>query len=117
MIFDGMKWRRSNTVVTLPEHDGVKVQFGKICDKDEPGAIKTTWTRTWRDGKEEIYAKKIEGTGYGLTNKMYGESFVRDGQVRMKAYLALDGRVYTTSWVHEEKTREYQLEKREKDNA
>lgn len=114
MRYKGHNWRRSRTIVTLPELDGVNVQFGKICDKDTPGAIMTNWTRSWDGGTPEvIYAKKIEGTGYSLTNMMYGKRFVRDGEVRERAYLAYDGRVYTTSWVHEEETLYYQVKKYE----
>jgi len=117
MRFDGMNWRRSTTVVTLPEYkDGVYVQFGRICTKNTPGAVMTNWKIKMRGGPPmSVYAKPIEGTGYGLTCKMYGRPFVRDGEVRVRAYLAHGGCVYTTSWVHEEKTAERRrigLEKR-----
>jgi len=116
MMFQGQTWRKSRTVVTLPElESGVNVQFGKICEKDTPGAILTEWTRE-QDGEEPepIYATPIKSIGWGRTNKMYGENFVRDGEVRQKAYLAFNGRVYTTSWVHKTKTETYQLKKAEK---
>ena len=120
MRFDGKKWRKSRTVVTLQELDGVNIQFGKICKMNEPGAVKTYWTEKMYGGpRMYVYAKKIEAKGYSLTNMMYGKDFVRDGEVRVKAYLALGGSVYTTSWVHEEKTAEYQQKKIQKrlDNA
>lgn len=117
MRFDGRTWRKSHTVVTLPKYkDGVYVQFGKICKPEDKGAIHTGWTIIEDGIKRDIFAKKIEGTGYGLTNKMYGKTFVRDGEVRVKAYLALNGAVYTTSWVHEEKTIEYQMKKTMKEH-
>jgi hypothetical protein len=99
MIYKGRTWYRSRTVVTLPEmKDGKYIQFGKICDKDTPGAVETTWTR---DGSnEKLWAKPIPDNGYSLTNMMYGKHFVRDDQVRVKAYLCLGAGVYTTSWVH-----------------
>ena len=115
MRFKGHNWRRSTTVVTLPELDGVNVQFGKICPKSTKGAVLTNWSTKMQGGPRcPIYAKKIEGTGYSLTNMMYGKRFVRDGEVRVKAYLAKGGRVYTTSWVHEEETIKYQMEQTRK---
>ena len=107
MHYKGRTWYKSKTVVTLPELDGVNVQFGKICSKNTPGAVKTDWTEKVHGGpRMDIYAKKIEPQGYGRTNMMYGKDFVRNGEVRVKAYLSLGGGVYTTSWVHEEKTRQ-----------
>jgi len=116
MRYKGHNWRRSRTIVTLPEYDGNNVQFGKICKKDDKGAVLTNWKVKWRGNSPmPVYAKKIEGTGYSLTNMMYGKHFVRDGEVRVKAYLAMDGYVYTTSWVHEEETEKYQIEKMRKE--
>jgi hypothetical protein len=39
MIFDGRKWRRSNTVVILPpvkgEDNPLYIRFGRICKQDD----------------------------------------------------------------------------------
>jgi hypothetical protein len=115
MIFDGRKWRRSNTVVILPpvkgEDNPLYIRFGRICKQDDKGAVKTNYK--WPRGGP-VYAKPIKPHGWGLTNKMYGKYFVRDGEVRVPAYLCRGGQCYTTSWVHEEKTIEYQQKKLQK---
>jgi len=87
MIFDGMRFTRSNKVVTLPQamwYGELKnyVAFGRICNKDATGAVKTNWTRNG----EIIYALPVPCDRHSLTNMMYGT----DGYT----YLILNGKVY-----------------------
>ena len=39
---------------------------------------------------------------------MYGKRSIRDGEVRVHAYLCKGGICYTTSWVHRKETIELQ---------
>jgi hypothetical protein len=89
MIFDGMRWRRTKKVVNLPygytndelgypESRSNYLSFGRICDKDTEGAVKTSWYyKEWDYDKEEeittpIYAKPIKCNGHSRTNMMFG---------------------------------------------
>jgi len=117
MRFDGLDWRRTRSVITLPELANEHyVQFARICKATDKGAISTGWTYTTGCGGT-VYAKPITPNGWSLTNMMYGKHFVRDGEVRVKAYLQYGGSVYTTSWVHEKKTAERQLKQAQKNNV
>lgn len=100
MIFKGLKFRKSQRVVDLPNEYQTNphgVVFGRVCSRNAKGAIKTRYD--WKEGcspfvgessyTEEpspVYAKIIEPKGYSLTNMMYG----KDG----KTYLMLDGYFY-----------------------
>lgn len=108
MVFDGKIWRRSNTVVILPPVKGEEhplcMRFGRICKQSDRGAVKTNYK--WPRGNS-VFAKPITPNGWSLTNMMYGKRYVKDGEVRVKAYLCKGGQCYTTSWAHAEATEEY----------
>jgi hypothetical protein len=112
MIFDGIRWRRTRTVITLPElHEGVYLQFARICKEGARGAVATDWNRK-RDGRKfTLFAKPIPHTGWGRTDQMYAKDEVRCGEVYVRAYIQRNGRIYTASWVHKHKTIEYQVKK------
>jgi len=106
MILDGNKWRRSNKIVDMPLVSGeVHIRFGRICKQDDRGAVRTDYI-----GPEgsPVFAKPITPNGWSLTNMMYGKRSVRGGEVRVHAYLYRNGVCYTTSWVHDKETIEYQ---------
>lgn len=102
MKFDGMNFTRAPNVVILPMQDengnkpaylppgsGAYVGFGRVTKlgAKKAGAIKTSrhWTGGPQDG-EPVYATLVDGSGYSLTNMMYG----KDGNV----YLAYNGECY-----------------------
>ena len=110
MIFDGLRWTRSRTVVALPhdmwEGDSKNyATFGRACKRSAPGAVKTHWkwngippSHLWENGVPEpdeikegkrvwyVWALPIKSDGHSLTNLMYG----KDGN----SYLLHKGRVY-----------------------
>ena len=110
MKFDGHNWRRSSTVIVLPpvegEHHMHHLRFGRICKPGDDGAIRTSYA--YVGSGEHLYAKPITPNGWSLTNMMYGKRSVRDGEVRVHAYLCKGGQCYTTSWVHRKETIELQ---------
>lgn len=111
MIYDGQRWVRSRSVVSLPhenyhgEHKNY-VTFGRICKKNTKGAIQTGYKYRGmipyhlfdngklppHDGEEEgrkfwfVWAKPIKFTGHSRTNMMLAQ----DGSL----YLLNDGQVY-----------------------
>lgn len=98
MIFKGIKFRRSGTVVTLPKEmwaGDIKnhVTFGRVCPRDTPGAVQTDWILRADAGRPDavytphLYALPIPLSGHSLTYMAYGA----DGRV----YLCLDGHCYT----------------------
>lgn len=114
MVFKGNNYRKSKKAVRLPESywdwkgtKGIWVAFGRICSKATPGAIRTdyTWINDYSPygdppeghcgGHCPVYAKRIEATGYSLTNLMYGA----DGYM----YLAKDGDVFVRKYKKPEK--------------
>jgi hypothetical protein len=113
MRFDGKNWRLSKTVLPLPYDARIdkpqNIRFGKICKESTKGAVLSHYT--YGGTNKPVYVKPITPNGWSLTNVMYGKYYVRDGEVRVKAYLQKGGLVYTTSWVHEKKTMEYQMKK------
>ena len=112
MKFDGINWRRSRTIVTLPQlHGGRNIMFGRICKQLDKGAVETNWK--YSNGNP-VFAKPITPNGWSLTNMMYGKDEIRYGEVRVRAYLQFNGLVYTASWVHEKKTMEYQIKQIQK---
>ena len=103
MIFKGLHFRKSRTVVTLPNFDyatGEKfpyvkdpnyVYFGRVL-KDQSKADpklhpKTSYYKSNDPERKFLHADPIEDNGHSLTNMMYGA----DGRV----YLAKDGCVFT----------------------
>ncbi len=115
MIFDGIKFKKSKTIVTFPEDreknpDNYQyIRFGKVCDKDKPGAVKTTYTYT--DSGEPVYAKPIdEKWSWSLTNMMYGGHYrgKKWGELRIRVYLMRGGVCYSGSYeIPQEKEEEY----------
>lgn len=110
MIFDGIKWRRSRTVVVLPadptQDKPNHLRFGRICEQMTKGSVKTDYK--WKNGNP-VHAKPITPNGWSLTNMMYGKSEVRDGIVYVRAYLCRGGQCYTARWIHEEETIRHQV--------
>jgi hypothetical protein len=100
MIFDGLKFRLSQKIVTLPLKDeqgnwhpyvnplrAHYAVFGRVVPAGTPGAIRTQW---WsRKDSTPVYAVPIPLKGHSLTNMAYGE----DGKV----YLIRDGQIYVSS--------------------
>ena len=88
MIFKGRRYRKTRTVVSLPQKywkGDIKnaITFGKICPADTHGAIKTTWT--YKETREPVYALPIECKGHSLTCAMYSKTHL---------YLQHDGLIY-----------------------
>ena len=115
MIFKGIKWRKTRKVFELPT-DTTKenwnyIRFGRMCKDSDKGAIATNYTYTGNG--QPVYAKEIPCDGHSLTNMMYGKDEVRDGEVFVRAYCKVDGRVYTARWYHKLKTQELWQKKRE----
>lgn len=99
MIYDGMKWRKTRKVVTLPsslwekEDSGVKyVTFGRVAkDPNDPKAVVTNWYQEVAGGSRIVVkAIPIGVDGHSRTNLMYG----KDGY----AYLFLKSQVYIRRW-------------------
>lgn len=94
MIFDGLKFRRTNKVVTLPhalwekKGDTRYVVFGRVAkDPNDPKAVATNWYRRIDTGTRVIVkAIPIKSDGHSRTNMMYG----KDGYT----YLFIKGQVY-----------------------
>lgn len=90
MIFDGMKFRRTSKVVTLPWRyweKGNYVMFGRVAkDPSDPDAVPTHWYQV-KDGiRQMVRAIPIVCEAHSRTNMMYG----KDGYT----YLFLKGQVY-----------------------
>jgi len=99
MIFDGLRWRRTKKVVTLPpnlwekDSGGIKyTTFGRVAkDHNDPKAVVTNWYQEIAGGSRLVVkAIPIGVDGHSLTNLMYG----KDGY----AYLFLKGQVYIRRW-------------------
>ncbi len=96
MIFDGLKWRRTKKVVTLPPHlweeSGLYTTFGRVAkDPNDPKAVVTNWYQEVAGGSRVLVkAIPIPVDGHSLTNLMYG----KDGY----AYLFLKSQVYIRRW-------------------
>jgi len=106
MIFDGLRWTRSHTVVPLPHSmwEGTSnnyATFGRAAKPTAKGAVRTKYTwngqppARYRGTPDEIvkgepvwyvWAVPIKSDGHSLTNLMYGA----DGS----SYLLHQGRVY-----------------------
>ena len=117
MKFDGMRWRRTRFVVTLPrelfkddkENPSNYIRFGWVIKKGQlvpDSAIKTK--SIWTDDKSPVYAMEIPNNGWSLTNMMYAKDETHQGNVYGRAYLYFKGHVYTTRWFkHTKKTNKY----------
>ena len=91
MIFDGLKFRRTSKVVTLPYkfwEDGNYVMFGRVAkDPNDPKAVATNWYRQTDTGTRiMVKAIPIVAEAHSRTNMMYG----KDGYT----YLFINGQVY-----------------------
>ena len=114
MKFKGRNWRRTRTVLELPYEyvkenydDDNYIRFGKIVKAGTKGAIPSHYT--YSGSGQPVYLKPIKCAGHSRTNMMYGNYELRDGLVYTRAYLKLDGIVYTARWYLSRKTEEYVL--------
>lgn len=115
MIYDGIKWRKTKTVIEIGNEQYCK--FGRIVSYDKTYDVlnynegelpkdAVDSGRKWDDrDKTTLYAVPIKG-GHGLTNKLYGNSYIKDDSVWEKGYLKVDGRCYTATWINNKKTLE-----------
>ena len=74
MRYNGVDYRRTKNVVTLPAKmwlGGLSnhAMFGRVCDESEKGAVLTFWIR--EDGSK-VWAIPVRCKGHSLTNVMYG---------------------------------------------
>lgn len=89
MIYKGYKFRKSRTVVSMPNLDSEKknyVAFGKVYKEGQAPASAIQTQYQW-PSRSPVYAKYIPLSGHSLTNMAYG----KDGRI----YLMLDGKFYT----------------------
>jgi hypothetical protein len=101
MIFKGLKFRRSRTVVVIPEEHNTHMghlSFGKVCQEDVPGAVLTNYINS--STKQKVYAKPIPLSGHSLTNMAYGEKKTLKhpggwSETHVMVYLCVDGKTYT----------------------
>lgn len=101
MIFKGIKFKKSRTVVALPRqywtNNQCYVTFGKTCPASAQGAIKTDYV--FEGSREPVYAKPIDVDFHSLTNLAYGHIQIKDNGIFKEqsraVYLLESGRVYT----------------------
>ena len=107
MIFDGLRFKRSHTILPLrrrgSDDDGY-LRFGRICAKEKKGAVRSDFRTVgarpglgYKDG-DVLWVEVLPLTGHSLTNMAYGMPKRVRGVPRQYVYLWWKGRGYVTSY-------------------
>ena len=87
MLYDGIRFRRNRTIVTLPYTEDPNVRFGRIVPEGTKGAVETDWRIKSPNGQEKVvWAKEIPVLGHSLTNM---------ARTKKQYLLAYDGQIFT----------------------